>query len=120
MGAAELALVADGASVGAAFTSALDPPLGADPLAGFFLGRSAPSPCLVLRGRGEELWAALAFAAALLDTLNRALFKALVFLGAGAFERAAGPLAIDQLGGLLRRLPWTGGAFLVGCAAIAG
>ena len=27
---------------------------------------------------------------------------------------------LDQLGGLLRRMPWTGGAFLVGAMAIAG
>ena len=48
------------------------------------------------------------------------LFKALLFLGAGAFERAAGSLDLDRLGGLLRRMPWTGGAFLVGALAIAG
>src|SRR5581483_2641268 len=35
-------------------------------------------------------------------------------------ERAAGSLELDRLGGLLRRMPWTGGAFLVGAAAIAG
>jgi hydrogenase-4 component B len=76
--------------------------------------------CLVLRARGSETWAAIALAAALLHTLNHAVFKALLFLGAGAFERAAGPLDLDRLGGLLRRLPWTGGAFLVGSLAIAG
>jgi hydrogenase-4 component B len=76
--------------------------------------------CLVLRARGADVWAAFALAAALLHTVNHALFKALLFLGAGAFERAAGALEIDRLGGLLRRMPWTGGAFLVGAAAIAG
>jgi hydrogenase-4 component B len=75
---------------------------------------------LVFRARGEETWAAIALAAALLHTLNHAVFKALLFLGAGAFERAVGVLRIDRLGGLLRRLPWTGAAFLVGAAAIAG
>jgi hydrogenase-4 component B len=75
---------------------------------------------LVLAGEGRADWAALAFAAALLHTLNHAVFKALLFLAAGAFERAAGTLDIDRMGGLLRRMPWTGGAFLVGCAAIAG
>ena len=58
--------------------------------------------------------------AALLHTLNHAVFKALLFLGAGAFERAVGSLELDRLGGLLRRMPWTGGAFLVGAMAIAG
>ena len=76
--------------------------------------------CLVLRARGAETWAAFALAAALLHTLNHAIFKALLFLGAGAFERAVGSLELDRLGGLLRRMPWTGGAFLVGAMAIAG
>ena len=76
--------------------------------------------CLMLRARGADTWAALALAAALLHTLNHAIFKALLFLGAGSFERAVGSLELDRLGGLLRRMPWTGGAFLVGALAIAG
>ena len=76
--------------------------------------------CLVLRARGADAWAAVALAAALLHTVNHAVFKALLFLGAGAFERALGSLQIDRLGGLLRRMPWTGAAFFVGAMAIAG
>jgi hydrogenase-4 component B len=76
--------------------------------------------CLLLRARGAEEWAAFALAAALLHTLNHAIFKALLFLGAGVFERAVGSLELDRLGGLLRRMPWSGGAFLVGAMAIAG
>src|SRR5471030_521555 len=76
--------------------------------------------CLLLRARGADGWAALALAAALLHTLNHAVFKSLLFLGAGAFERAVGSLELDRLGGLLRRMPWVGGAFLVGALAIAG
>ena len=76
--------------------------------------------CLILHTRGADLWASFALAAALLHTLNHAVFKALLFLGAGAFERAVGSLELDRLGGLLRRMPWTGGAFLVGAMAIAG
>ncbi len=76
--------------------------------------------CLLLRARGAGEWAALALAAALLHTLNHAVFKALLFLGAGSFERGVGSLQLDRLGGLLRRMPWTGGAFLVGAMAIAG
>jgi len=76
--------------------------------------------CLVLRARGADVWAAFALAAALLHTLNHAVFKALLFLGAGAFEKAVGALEIDRLGGLLRRMPWTGGAFFLGAMAIAG
>jgi hydrogenase-4 component B len=76
--------------------------------------------CLLLRARGADTWAALALAAALLHTLNHAVFKSLLFLGAGSFERAVGSLDLDRLGGLLRRMPWTGWAFLVGSLAIAG
>jgi hydrogenase-4 component B len=68
----------------------------------------------------DPLWSALAFAAALLHTANHAVFKVLLFLCAGTFERAAGTLDLDRLGGLARRMPWTGAAFAVGCAAIAG
>jgi hydrogenase-4 component B len=76
--------------------------------------------CILLRARGADAWAAFALAAALLHCVNHAIFKALLFLGAGAFERAVGSLEIDRLGGLLRRMPWAGTAFLIGAMAIAG
>jgi hydrogenase-4 component B len=75
---------------------------------------------LLLARAGAPEFAAFAFGAALLHVANHAIFKALLFLGAGAFERAVGALELDRLGGLLRRMPWTGGAFLVGSMAIAG
>ncbi len=75
---------------------------------------------LVLAARDEPVWSALAFAAALLHTLNHAVFKAALFLGAGAIGRAVGELELDRLGGLLRRMPWTGAAFAVASMAIAG
>lgn len=75
---------------------------------------------LLLRDAGARTWAALAFAAAMLHIANHATFKTLLFLGAGAFERAVGSLDLDHLGGLLGRMPWTGGAFLIGCMSIAG
>jgi hydrogenase-4 component B len=76
--------------------------------------------CLLLRAQGADTWAAFALGAALLHTLNHAVFKSLLFLGAGAFEKAVGSLELDRLGGLLHRMPWTGGAFFVGAMAIAG
>jgi hydrogenase-4 component B len=75
---------------------------------------------LLFARAGNVLWAQIAFAAALLHVANHAVFKTLLFLGAGAFERAVGSLELDRLGGLLRRMPWTGGAFLIGSMAIAG
>ena len=64
--------------------------------------------------------AALGFAGGLLHVLNHALFKGLLFLGAGAVAHAAGTRDIEQLGGLLKRMPWTGAAFLAGSVAICG
>src|SRR5439155_837391 len=63
---------------------------------------------------------AMAFGAALLHVDNHAIMRKLLCLGAGAFERAVGSLEVDGLGGLLRRMPWSGGAFFVGAMAIAG
>ena len=75
---------------------------------------------LVFAAQGQARWAALAFAAALLHVLNHGVFKSLLFLGAGSIERATGGRDLDRLGGLLRRMPWTGAAVLVGCLSIAG
>jgi hydrogenase-4 component B len=76
--------------------------------------------CLLFRAHGEDTWAALALGAALLHAINHAVFKALLFLGAGSLERATGSVDLDGLGGMLRRAPWTGWAILIGCGAIAG
>jgi len=64
--------------------------------------------------------AALALLASLYHVVNHALFKTLLFLGAGAVERQAGTVETRLLGGLLRASPWVGVPFLVGAVAIAG
>ncbi len=64
--------------------------------------------------------AILGFAGALLHTVNHALFKSLLFLGAGAVYRATGTRDIESLGGLARRMPLTWLAFAIGSAAIIG
>lgn len=64
--------------------------------------------------------AVLGFGGSLLHVLNHALFKGLLFLGAGSVLHGAGTREIDHLGGLLKRMPWTGACFLVGAAAISG
>ncbi|WP_217914670.1 proton-conducting transporter membrane subunit [Miltoncostaea marina] len=74
----------------------------------------------LLEARGEARWAATALAAGLLHALAHALAKALLFLTAGSVERATGGLRIDAMGGLLGRMPATGGATLVGALALAG
>ncbi|MCW5731567.1 MAG: hydrogenase 4 subunit B [Alphaproteobacteria bacterium] len=61
--------------------------------------------------------AALSLAAALLHVFNHALFKNLLFLGAGALLAATGERDLRRLGGLARRMPATAGLFLAGCMA---
>ncbi|MHB1462656.1 MAG: proton-conducting transporter transmembrane domain-containing protein [Armatimonadota bacterium] len=60
----------------------------------------------------------LGLAAALFHTLNHAVFKSLLFLGAGSIDARTHLRDIEKLGGLIRRMPWTAGAFIVGSAAI--
>ena len=69
---------------------------------------------------GSPAVAVLGFAGGLLHVLNHATFKGLLFLGAGAVAHAAGTRDLEKLGGLLRRMPWTGAAFLAGSVAICG
>jgi formate hydrogenlyase subunit 3/multisubunit Na+/H+ antiporter MnhD subunit len=69
---------------------------------------------------GSPVVAALGFAGGLLHVLNHALFKGLLFLGAGAVVHGAGTRHLERLGGLLKRMPWTGATFLVGSVAICG
>ncbi len=61
----------------------------------------------------------LAFIAALYHALNHALFKSLLFFGAGAILHSTHERDLEQMGGLLRRMPWTGAFFLVGAISIS-
>jgi formate hydrogenlyase subunit 3/multisubunit Na+/H+ antiporter MnhD subunit len=74
------------------------------------LGVSTGSPVLMVVG----------FGGGLLHVLNHALFKGLLFFGAGAVLQGTGTHEIDHLGGLLKRMPWTAATFLIGAVAISG
>jgi len=69
---------------------------------------------------GHPALVALGFAAGLLHVVNHSIFKGLLFLGAGSVQHAAHTVELEELGGLLRRMPWTGACFLIGSAAIVG
>jgi hydrogenase-4 component B len=69
---------------------------------------------------GHASLAILGYGAALLHTLNHALFKSILFLGAGAVYRLTGTRNMEELGGLARGMPLTWLAFAVGSAAIIG
>ena len=51
--------------------------------------------------------AALALTAALFHVFNHSLFKSLLFFGAGAVLTATGERDMEQLGGLIHRMPVT-------------
>lgn len=63
--------------------------------------------------------AALALTAALFHVFNHAVFKSLLFFGAGAVQTSTGERDMEHLGGLIHRMPQTALAFLIGCVAIS-
>jgi len=69
---------------------------------------------------GHPAMAALGFAGGLLHIWNHALMKGLMFLAAGSVLHATGTKDIERLGGILKRMPRTGAAMILGAVAIAG
>lgn len=74
---------------------------------------------LMFLNTGHRALAALALIAAMFHTINHALFKALLFLGAGAVLHATHSRNMEELGGLARRMPHTALCFLIGAVAIS-
>ncbi|MGL1931288.1 MAG: proton-conducting transporter membrane subunit [Desulfotalea sp.] len=68
----------------------------------------------------NTVMASFGFAGCLLHVLNHSIFKTLMFLGAGAVVQKTGTKKIDQLGGLIKRMPNTGKSFLTGAVSISG
>jgi len=71
-------------------------------------------------GRNLPGVAALAACGALLHVWNHTLMKGLMFLSAGSIVHSCSTRDIEHTGGLLRRMPSTGSAMLIGAVAIAG
>ncbi|HSU04996.1 MAG TPA: hydrogenase 4 subunit B [Acetobacteraceae bacterium] len=74
---------------------------------------------MAFRANGFAAGAALALTAALFHVFNHAVFKSLLFFGAGAVLTATGERDMEHLGGLIHRMRISSFAFLVGCAAIS-
>jgi formate hydrogenlyase subunit 3/multisubunit Na+/H+ antiporter MnhD subunit len=68
---------------------------------------------------GHPTTAAIAMVAALLLMVNHSVFKGTLFLAAGAVQIATGTRDLDQLGGLMRRMPVTGAVFFVGALSVS-
>ena len=75
---------------------------------------------LVFRVAGHPQLAAVALIAAMFHTLNHAIFKCLLFLGAGSVLHSTGTRNMEELGGLIRPMPATAFCFLIGAVAISG
>ncbi len=73
-----------------------------------FLGISWKLPILSVCGFGGGLF----------HLLNHSIFKGLLFLGAGAVLHKTETGNMDEMGGLAKKMPWTGFSFLVASAAI--
>ena len=63
---------------------------------------------LAFKANGFGAAAALAATAALFHVLNHAIFKSLLFFGAGAVLTSTGERGMERLGGLLNRMPRPG------------
>ncbi|MGQ9503750.1 MAG: NADH-quinone oxidoreductase subunit L [Thermogutta sp.] len=69
----------------------------------------------MMLGLGAGGWTA-----GLFHLFTHAFFKALLFLGSGSVIHACGTNEMPQMGGLLRKMPWTAITMLIGCLTIAG
>ncbi|MFA5920636.1 MAG: hydrogenase 4 subunit B [Methylococcaceae bacterium] len=74
---------------------------------------------MIFMANGYPQLAALGFLAALFHAFNHALFKNLLFLGAGILHHKTHELNIDMMGGLIKKMPKTSVLFLVGCMSIS-
>lgn len=63
--------------------------------------------------------AAISLAAALFHTLNHGLFKSLLFLTAGSVVAATHTKNIEEMGGLIKKMPMTAILFLIGAVSIS-
>lgn len=75
---------------------------------------------LALGVSGYEGYEGLGFMASMFHLFTHAMFKALLFLGAGAIIHAVHSNYMNEMGGLRKYLPITHITFLIACLTIAG
>ncbi len=74
---------------------------------------------LIAKASGNTFLLSLALTAVLLHTLNHALFKSLLFMGAGAVHYSTGTRNMERLGGLIKKMPLAAVFIFIGCLAIS-
>jgi multicomponent Na+:H+ antiporter subunit D len=77
---------------------------------------------LLALGNGEKMaeYGLMAMKGGLFHVVNYSVYKALLFLCAGALYYATGTRDLDKMGGLARNMPWTAGMFVIAASAISG
>jgi hydrogenase-4 component B len=73
---------------------------------------------MMFAGNGMYELSAIALIAGLYHTLNHAIFKGLLFLGAGSMMHATHTQNMEDMGGLIKSMPYTGLFFLIGSVSI--
>jgi len=74
---------------------------------------------MIFTSFNRPLLAPLALIAGLYHTMNHAMFKGLLFMGAGAVLHATDERNMEEMGGLIHWMPWTAALFLIGCVSIS-
>ncbi|WP_422784998.1 proton-conducting transporter membrane subunit [Ruminiclostridium sufflavum] len=74
---------------------------------------------LIARTTDNSFLIALAMTAVLLHTINHAVFKSLLFMGAGAIQYSAHTKNMEKLGGLIKKMPVASLFIFIGCLTIS-
>jgi formate hydrogenlyase subunit 3/multisubunit Na+/H+ antiporter MnhD subunit len=74
---------------------------------------------MVFIGFGHPAAGTLGLIAALYHSLNHAVFKSLLFMGAGSILHSGGLRNLNDMGGLIHRMPKTAFYFLIGALSIS-
>ncbi len=74
---------------------------------------------MIFMASGQAELAAFGLIAGLYHTINHAMFKSLLFMGAGSVIYSTHTRNIEDLGGLIKKMPYTALFFLVGSVSIS-
>lgn len=74
---------------------------------------------MIYMASGHPDLAAFGLIAGLYHTINHAVFKSLLFMGAGSIIYSTHTRNIEEYGGLIKKMPWTALFFLIGAISIS-
>jgi hydrogenase-4 component B len=74
---------------------------------------------MIFMSLGYPELAAIGLIAGLYHAMNHAVFKSLLFMGAGSLIYSTHTKNIEEMGGLIKKMPWTALFFLIGSISIS-